>query len=168
MSNKVETLYRYGEVVRTLTEAMVRAKSNGINFKENYPPIHWLQDYCTIGFTAVRQSGKSRTGLHLLEENPTAILVVRDQITKQWMLDKFFREEHNGKVNKSLADRVRIVYQLQREINRTVDDVKTPWPFFDYIIVEDSYIAFEKVRRNKFYGWLVNRNIPDPTILLIS
>lgn len=134
-----------------------RKLRNTLNLPNNYPRAQYLSEYCTVGFIAGRQQGKTSWVFEQLQDNPDAIAFVSYPLQKGEG-DLSYDQLIAG-LPSSVSDRI---YTLT-ELKEAIASARTPFgkdelrEHFTQVYVDDAAYVFEKVRRSSFYVWLAGR-----------
>jgi len=147
----------FSSIVQTMLTTARRNRSGSI--PEGVSRGQYLSDYCTVGFTAPRQSGKTRWALEELVDNPEAIAIVREPLSAAF----------NQHYDRTVRDRV----YTEEELQEAIDQMRKPYgrdelrERFDRVYVDDATLVFTKVRRSAFYAFLGQRQL-DLDVVLIN
>lgn len=149
-----------------VAELMVAREQAMVQARQWFPNgnVTWLREFATIGFTSVRQSGKSAWGLKRLQEDDETVLVVANKDIKNMMITNWHHRQSTP-VSELHQSRIFTMYEL-RQIMHPNSEV--PIPSFKTIVFDDANYQFDMTRRNKFYKWLSSLKIVDPLIIMIG
>ncbi len=115
----------------------------------NAPTPYLVRDFRTIGFTGVRQSGKTCWVCDFLNRYPNAVAIVSNQNYKKSLLrshDSSGRETpHITEADLSRVFTIREIYNCYRE--KGIENARFPETFLnaDFIVVDESYHTYQKI-----------------------
>lgn len=143
-----------------------RLQRNKLARLGSFNRAQFLSEFCTVGFVASRQQGKTTWVLEQLQDNPDAIAFVYYPLNKTDGKQSY--ADLVGSLPTSVSDRIYTLTELKEAIAQARmpfgrDELRT---HFTQAYVDDAAFVFEKVRRSAFYSWLAGREQEIEIILV--
>lgn len=156
----------FTQVVQPLLVS-ARIQRNKLGQPAGFTRAQFLSEFCTVGFTGARQTGKTTWVFEQLQDNPDAIAFVSYPLQKAMGVESY--AELVGGVPTSVSDRIYTLTELKEAIaqSRTLHGRDELREHFTQVYVDDAAYVFEKVRRSAFYMWLAGRQ-KDVEVVLVN
>jgi len=163
---RVATTITLSSIVQgLLIEAKLHRRKHAAN--SGFTPGQILSEFCTVGVSTPRQTGKTTWILDQLVDDEEAIAIISTREVQKLVFGAY--EQLRGtKLSASVKNRVYSTRDIldavgERRINRP-DELRET---FSKVYVDDAAQFFDKVRRSAFFGLLSSRG-SDLDIVLIG